>query len=120
LCSLVGKKLRNDFDLCLLAFSGSEKVARDEVVRRREADENFDCIVSFVSLVSERLRAHDTFTSILLRSISQDPNCSLTVLNQGPETSLRHKQVFAENLGIPTGKQLRLHRQAYRNVNAVL
>lgn len=130
LLEMVVPELRNDFDLCLLAFSGYQSAVRTEVDRRLERMQErnhpdrteYDYLDEFRSEVSEHLNAHTIFSTIVLPAISQTPDsgCALTVLNQGAETSRSYKKRVAEYLDVPTGKRLRLRRQADRNLNNVL
>lgn len=128
LLSEAGPQLRKDFDACLVAFSSEQSVVQSEVVRRQALVEDghgfseHDYVELFRSRVSAHLGEHRTFTTILLPAMSQttESGCALAVLNQGAETSRSYKKRIAEYLDVPTGKKLRLHRQAARNLNAVL
>lgn len=58
LCGHVAQSLRNDFDLCLLAFSGPRRAANDEVLRRRREGGNnleYKYLAEFKSVVSDHL-----------------------------------------------------------------
>lgn len=124
----VDPRLRSDFDLCLLGFSGDPNVVEVDMAQRESAYEAGDdpeesnYLDEFRSQVSTHLNAHKTFTTIVLPAMSQttDSGCPLAVLNQGAETSRAYKKRMAEYLDVPTGKRLRLHRQASRNLNEVL
>jgi len=129
LCRHVAPELRNDFDLCLLAFSGEQRAAQIEVSRRqslrdeqRDRNDEYGYVETFRSQVSGRLNAHKRFSTIVLPAMAQttDSGCTLAVLNQGAETSRVYKKRVAGYLDVPTGKRLRLHRQAANNLNAVL
>jgi len=133
----VAHEIRNDFHICLLSFSGenehctaSGELVLQEVQRRRHKyhrrQHNYrrelDKLENFRSILTTRLDAHSIFSTILLPGISQTPDsgCTLAVLNQGAETSFKYKKVIAELLDVPTGKQLRLHQQAFDNLNEAL
>jgi len=122
LLEFVAPVLRNDFDLCLVAFSGKESVVQNEVSRCQDQNDKFDFIWISRSQVLELLNKHSTFTSTVLPAMSQQTNsgCSLTTLDQGSETSYRYKKKIARYIGVPTGKHLRLLRQALRNLNEAL
>jgi len=127
LIKMVAPRLRNDFDLCLLAFSGEQRAVETEVNRRRRLRSGGDSseytyVQEFRSKVSRSLSAHATFSTIVLPGISQNPDsgCTLASLNQGAATSRSYKKRMADFLDVPTGKRLRFHRQADRNLDAVL
>jgi hypothetical protein len=120
--------LRNDFDLCLLAFSGGREVAQEEVDHREflgrvtygssDFTGQSKYVEIFHSQVSKCLQSHTIFSKIVLpaMALSSESGCSLAVLNQGAETSLAYKKRMAEYLDIPTGKKLKLHRKAASNI----
>lgn len=115
-------RLRNDFDLALIFFSGEESLVQEEVCRSRR-ERNTHAVDAFRFELSARLNAHRIFCTTVLPAMSlarsNDPHCTLAVLNQGADTSLGYKQLIAEFLGVPVGKQLGLLRQASRNISTV-
>lgn len=115
----VDPELRNDSDLCLLAFS-NESAARSEVSIRRQRSNEYDYLEEFRSLLLEHLNAHRIFSTVVLPAMSQCSGCTLAVLNQGAETSRSYRMRVAEYLDIPTGERLRMHRQALNNLDNVL
>jgi len=127
---LASQRLRSDFDVGLVAFSGDQDVLGDEVRRRREhrrgeQNDRIELLNAFHSEVSVRLHAHKVFSTIVLPAMSQTSSndsdgCALTVLNQGAETSIGFKKTIAQCIGVPTGKHLRLLRQASRNLSTVM
>jgi len=126
LIDVVAPELRNDFDLCLLAFSGEPYAAEMDFLRRHrlmmdEEDVNseYQYLGRFGAKLSIRLRAHRDFSSVVLPGMSQTAgsSCSLAILNQGEGTSRNYEKRIADYLGVPTGKKLRLHREASRNLD---
>lgn len=108
-------QLINDFDLCLIVFSDQD-CAREEY-HRRGGDE-FRYIRRFHRDVKATLAVHETFCSVVLPAISCVESVStLALLNQGTATSVAHKRLIAEYLGVPIGKQLRQLRLACRHLD---
>jgi len=118
---LASARLQIDFDLAMLFFSGEEILVQEDVRRRRRM-RNDQYIEVFQSEVSAHLNAHRIFSTTVLPAMSlasnEDSHCTLAVLNQGAETSLGYKKLMAEYLGVPIGKQLGLHRKAFRNLSS--
>ena len=113
--------LRSDFDVWLVAFGGTPGehpyVARDTWPRLRVG------IAEFVPRVETELQKHDTFVKSFVCGMSQRPNTSptaLVLLNQGEATAQNYKQLIAVYLDIPTGRRLRMLRNASRVLPSVL
>lgn len=124
LIKYAGPDLKNDFDLCLIAFSDRDG-AQDEW-RRRFFDcgridhvDNVQQIEQFRVDVEAKLELYDVFSSVVLPAISLEKNgsdCTLALLNQGSTTSIAHKKLIAEYMGVPTGKTLQQFRMASENL----
>jgi hypothetical protein len=69
--------------------------------------------------VRDKLRSHDIFVKLMLGGMMAATSGSttpLTLFNQGKETSLAFTKPIAEYLGVPTGEELRLLREARKNL----
>jgi len=113
--------LRSDFDVWLVAFGGTPGehpyIASDRWPRIRVG------IAEFVPCVQAELHKHDTFVKSFVCGMSQRPNASptaLVLLNQGEATAQNYKQLIAVYLDIPTGRRLRMLRNASRVLPSVL
>ena len=69
---------------------------------------------SFLGKVQDKLKTHDAFVKGLLCGMSpySGPECQLSLLQQGQETSMALKKLIGEYLGIPSGKEVELLRRA--------
>jgi len=112
--------LRYDFELRLNIFSFS--CNHDRAVQEVEiwAEEEHAYFRAFQSEVNSQLFANEVFTSLVLPAISLDSCCALALLNQGTSTSLGYKKLIAQFLNVPTGKQLRMLREASSALDVVL
>ena len=107
--------LRRDFDLAMVAFGGKNSVSFP-VYRATNDDKAFFRKVLAKSL--EKVTAHKRFTDDFLFGMSKNPgpDCSLSILATGQETSLALKKLIASFVGVPTGEELWLHRQVTQNL----
>ena len=118
--------LKRDFDLTILAFSGSCKT-----IEFSNIDVGDDCVENHVSAISAKvshlLELHATFHATVLQGMSgitkaSEPTTSsstLLALNQGTETATSYKRLIAAYLGIPTGERLAMLRRASVNITLV-
>ena len=107
--------LRRDFDLAVLAVGGKNSVSFPRY-RATNDDKAFFREVLAKSL--EKVQAHENFTRGFLFGMSGNPgpDCSLSILATGVETSLALKKLIASFVGVPTGQDLWLHRQVTQNL----
>jgi len=110
--------MRQDFDILLQAFGRSRAAIEHYLkVGSPTLSETAQNVASFQAGVQELLQVHESFTKTVLLGMSAASTESiLSRLDQGAETSLSHKKILAEYLNVPTGKKLRLLRQARTNV----
>lgn len=123
----MSESLKSDFDLSVLAFSGSSKTIEfNNLDVEADGKENHVSVIS--AKVTHLLELHDTFHATVLRGISgitngsepePEPSSTLLALNQGTETSASHKRLIAAYLGIPTGERLAMLRRASANITLV-
>jgi len=69
--------------------------------------------------VREKLRVHETFVKLILCAMQSSEERSATpfaLLSQGEDTSLVHAKLIAEYVGVPTGEELRMLRNARANL----
>jgi hypothetical protein len=122
-----GERLKNDFDLALVAFSGTENGGCELAGTFDIHDKDqFQFITKFAKDVRKRLQLHDSFVQLLCamtfansknsvkRSKRTTPSqkCRLFMLNQGKETSIAYRKLLAEFLDVPRGEQLKMLRKA--------
>jgi len=77
----------------------------------------------FKAEANAQLALHATFCSLLLPAISlvsSDWGCTLSILNRGVTTAVAYKKLIGEFQNVPTGKRLRLLRQACRNLDELV
>ena len=109
--------LQQDTDIQLVAF-GSATVKPVEVYLRRSSGRpGVDWARAFLQHTERLLTEHQVFLATVLMGMSpnmvrSESSSTLTVLDQGNETSVSLKKRVAEYLGIPTGSKLRQLRQA--------
>lgn len=106
-----GPRVQEDFDFQLLVFA-------DPLHTQVELNNSIlsGQVESFKAEAYAMLTAHQKFCSLVLPAISimnVDSGCALSLLNQGTATALAYKKRIADFLNVPTGKQLRLLRQAW-------
>lgn len=116
LIEFAGPDLEDDFDICLLVFSDRAS-AGFEFRRRLRRLQQGNYVYDFKAEVKAKLALHNVFSSVVLPPISIASDCSLALLNQGAATSIAHKKLIAEFLGVPSGKKLRQLRLASRNLD---
>ncbi|KAG7365831.1 protein of unknown function DUF4116 containing protein [Nitzschia inconspicua] len=119
-----GDKVASDPVVMTIAFAGLSDLA-SKTMDKLHFDGDDDKIQSYLSFLNFNLELYDTFVSCVLGNIlstqSMESTAStLTLLNQGHETSVGYKRLLADYLGIPTGKWLCQLLQARANVtNAI-
>ena len=99
--------LKKDFDI-RLAFLGNDT----DPMQCMPKGEIKVLAKAMGSRVDEELKTHETFVKTVLCSMSTQQNGSLAFLDQGNETWLIYKRLVADYLGVPTGKRLRMLRNA--------
>jgi Domain of unknown function (DUF4116) len=69
-------------------------------------------------IVRDKLKSHEIFVKLMLGGMmaSTGGSTPLTLLNQGKETSLAFTKPIADYLGVPTGEELRMLREARKNL----
>jgi len=119
--------LQKDFDVVVTAVAhwGNQNLTNTnaEVLAYRFVTERFwdREFMAFVGIARERIErellAHENFTKNFLPGVTFGGGgvCSLPLLNQGAETEESFKKRIASYLDVPTGKRLRLLRQASKN-----
>ena len=107
--------LQQDFDLALLAFAAENPAVVGAYLNERHHRNQRQFVESFHLQVQDMLSVHQAFWT-LLSGILPGSGSTLTVLNQGSETSLGYKQLIAALLDVQTGKKLRLLRRACTNL----
>jgi len=99
------------------ALSASPAFAQKQMLRLN-FDGNDALIEEVRADVRHCLERYDLFRSTILpcmlttQSVAETKS-NLSLLNQGPETSVVYKKLIAGYSGVPTGKQLRRFRQAH-------
>jgi Domain of unknown function (DUF4116) len=109
--------LQMDFDLALLVF-GTSYEAYVKFARQPLPESMLRFLESFFGIVEDKLSAHHLFADLFLFGIAQ-PQCFLSMLGQGHETSQSFKKTIAEYLDVPIGRELRLLRFCANLPNAV-
>lgn len=109
-----------DFDLSVLAFSGSSKTIEFKSQDGAEGKKVNDHVSVVMSQVTQLLELYDTFHATVLCGMSHGADGSksstLAALDQGTETLVYHKRMIAAYLGIPTGDKLAILRRASANI----
>jgi len=113
--------LRHDFELAVTAFGCldyGESTASDYLKYGR------DCTFfrRVLKETEEKVNAHEGLVAGLLCGMtdSAGSDCFLSMLANDAETSLALKQTIAAFLGIPVGTELRILRQALKNMDAAM
>lgn len=116
--------LIGDWDLLLTAMADpwiATLPFAEQMIRgwmRQDQVDALDFYVDSSKLIREKLQSHDVFVKLMLGSImaSKGGSTPLSLLNQGAETSLAFTKPIAEYLGVPMGEELRMLRQARKNL----
>ena len=117
-------RLQQNFDVALRAFAGPVKNV-ERYIDASHYDGQDDFVRQCHSKIGRMLDLHKDFVSTILQGMSP-PNddardgSTLSVLNQGVETSIVFKRLIAQYLDIPTGKRLTLLRRAYSNLSEAM
>ena len=110
-----GKQLRYDDDLTLLAFSKDERA-----IHSYSTGGDFEYMVSFTERVRKRIGEHETFHDVffanILRSTQNNPDCFLSLLDQGPDATKYHSDLIASYLGVPDEAELHMLHAASNNL----
>jgi hypothetical protein len=99
-----GMDLQTDFDLVLFVIANSTKMYK----HYKEYHPYY--LPPFFEQVKQRLLTHHIYVNIILRGNVQ-PQCHLSMLGHGDETSFSFKKTIAEYLDVPTGEELHLLRR---------
>jgi hypothetical protein len=120
--SKVSKELAGDWDL-LFAAMANKRIALlswDDLTAENGwgQEDMVDVFVDASETVRDKLQSHDIFVKLMLGCMMATPGEStpLTLLNQGKETSLAFTKPIAEYLGVPMGEELRMLREARKNL----
>jgi len=112
----VEDELRHDYDLALLAFSQDRRA-----LHFYSSEEDFEFMVSFASTVRRKIAEYDTFTKVVVYNIvdrqkKRNASCTLSLLNQGPETARCHLDMISSYLGLPSEAELAMLCKASANL----
>jgi len=111
----VDDRLRYDDDLTLLAFSRDKRA-----IQFYSGGQDFEYMVSFTERLRKRIRDYDAFNQVfcanILRSSQKNPNCYLSLLNQGPDATKYHSHLIASYLGLPNKEELQMLHAASNNL----
>ena len=107
--------LQQDFDLALLAFAAEDPAVVGAYLNEQHHPNQRHFVESFHRQVRDMLSVHEAFLTFLC-GMSPRSASTLTVLDQGSETSLGHKQLIAAFLDVPIGKKLHSLRRARTNL----
>lgn len=117
LINCASKALQQDFDVTLEAFANLR--FWDLVCFIEDDEDRQDMAEDFVTQAERRMQLHENFFATLLCGMA-DESSVCAMLNQGAETSIAHKRLVAEYLGVPSSQQLLLLRRARAKVIGVL
>jgi len=118
--------LQQDTDIQLVAFGAATVKPVEVYLRRSKGRPGIDWARAFLQHTERLLTEHQVFLATVLMGMSpnvvrcSESTSTLTMLDQGNETSVSLKKRVAEYLGIPTGKKLRQLRQARQNLSQAL
>lgn len=107
--------LRYDDDLTMLAF------ARDKrAIQFYSGGQDFEYMVVFTERLRKRIRDYEAFNQVvcanILRPCQKNPQCCLSLLNQGPDATKHHSQLIASYLGLPGREELQILHAASNNL----
>ncbi|KAG7351718.1 protein of unknown function DUF4116 containing protein [Nitzschia inconspicua] len=119
-----GDEVAADPVVMTIAFAGLLDLA-SQTMDKLHFDGHDDKIQSYLSFLNSKLEMYDTFVCCILGNMLstqsvETTGSSLTLLNQGHETSIVYKRLLADNLGIPTGKWLCQLKEARANVTQAI
>ncbi|KAG7339918.1 hypothetical protein IV203_024968 [Nitzschia inconspicua] len=119
-----GDEASSDPVVMTIAFAGLSDLA-SKTMDKLHFDGHDDKIQSYLSFLKSKLELYDTFVSCVLGTMLstqsvESTGSTLTLLNQGHETSIVYKRLLADYLGIPTGKWLCQLLQARANVTQAI
>jgi len=110
-----GNQLRYDDDLTLLAFSKDKRA-----IQFYSDGDDFEYMVSFTERLRKKIGDYNTFNTVvfanIVRPTKNNLNCSLYLLNQGPDAVKYHSHLIGSYLGLPDGEELRMLRAASNNL----
>ncbi|KAG7365829.1 protein of unknown function DUF4116 containing protein [Nitzschia inconspicua] len=120
LYSEVANEAAADPVIMTIAFAGLSHIA-SKTMDKLHFNGHDDKIEGYLSFLNSKLEMYDTFVCCVLGNMLSTQSVittgsSLTLLNQGRETSVVYKRLLAEYLGIPTGKWLCQLKEARANV----
>ena len=109
------EELRYDDDLTLLAFSKDKRA-----IQSYSGGDDFEYMVSLTKRLRKRIFDYDTFDRIFCTNVlcpaEKNPECSLSLLNQGPDAMKYHSQLIASYLGLPDKDELHMLYAASNNL----
>jgi len=107
--------LQQDFDLALLGFAAEDPAVVGAYLNEHHHPAQRHVVESFHRQVQGMLSVHGAFLTFLC-CMSPRSGSTLTVLDQGSETSQDFKQLIAAFLDVPIGKKLHRLRRANSNL----
>jgi hypothetical protein len=119
--------LRRDKDLAIVAYSSKQNLIAFQYDNDHEGDiEEYNEGIEFLKSVRETARSkvnnHKGFMKGFLPGMSANAgkDCHLSMLVQGPETTLAFKKLIAEFLGFPRVQEsMKQHRRAVENLSRI-
>jgi len=117
LLSFASQRLKDDFDVSLLPAASSTRSL--EIYFRRTGQQGIISARGLARQIDALLEQHRVFYALFLFGISAGSG-PLTKLDQGSETTTGFKKLISDYADVPTGKRLRLLRQARSNITQVL
>lgn len=109
---LASPGLQRDNELVLLAFSNCPRDFVDHYIMTSHYEGQTIFLRELRGTVESKLELHETCMSL-------NPKSSLSHLNQSVKTSMHYKELIAQFLDVPIGKELHGLRRAMANLSNV-
>lgn len=114
-----GGTVKADYRAMAVAFASCPEIAKDTLLDLHVEGKD-DQIESFLRYLRGQLEPFETFRTLILGSMLstqsvEQTGTTLTLLNQGHETSAMYKREIAAYIGIPSGKRIWRLQQALQN-----